>query len=387
MNRIKELHQLAMDFAEKAFKANLEKDPDKAETLLRDAFKNESEAAKLLANDLTAEPTRSILYRSAASIGLDCGEFREAERLIAIALAGNPPEEISEELRDLLEQVYFRRHLDLRGLILESDEFQMSIAGRGVGLGITFHDAFIDRVVTTAKLFSRTVERKLGKTFREAGRIPKVLSEEFRLYLSTPRPASFAITFKIGRQKTLAFPDLIYPADVVDEFLTCIDLLQNSKEKALKERIIDEAYYNNFIGLTRQLAPDGEEVNIVGFTSMHKDQKREIALTRISDQIPLIGKLKEVKKEIERVSVTGQLLYADSRKKSEIQLIDEKGSQHRVIVPMGMMSDIVKPLWEDTVIVTGTRTDNAIRLEDIRKVREESDKPTSETIIPPLPQD
>lgn len=372
MNRVKELHQLAMDFAEKAFKAKLETDPDKAEDLLRDAFKRESEAANLLANDLAAEPTRSILHRSAASIGLDCGEFREAERLIAAALAGNPPEEIGEELRDLLEQVYFRRHLDLRGLVLERDEFQMSIAGRGVGLGITFSDAFIDRVVTTAKLFSRTVERKLGRAFREAGRLPKVLSEDFRLYLSTPRPASFAVTFKIGRQKTLAFPDLAYPADVIDEFLDGIDLIQHSEEKALKARIPDEAYYNNFIGLTRQLAPDGEEVNIIGFTAVHQEKKREVALTRISDQIPLVGKPSEVKGEVERVSVTGQLLYADSRKKSEIQLIDETGSRHRVIVPMGMMSDIVKPLWEDIVVVTGTRTDSAIRLEDIRKVREES---------------
>ena len=31
----------------------------------------------------------------------------EAERLIAAALSGDPPDEIAEELRDLLEQVYF----------------------------------------------------------------------------------------------------------------------------------------------------------------------------------------------------------------------------------------------------------------------------------------
>jgi hypothetical protein len=43
----------------------------------------------------------------AASLALECGALREAERLIAVALSGNPPEEIAEELRDLLEQVYF----------------------------------------------------------------------------------------------------------------------------------------------------------------------------------------------------------------------------------------------------------------------------------------
>jgi hypothetical protein len=35
--------------------------------------------------------------------------LREAERLIAVALSGDPPDEIAEELRDLLEQVYFDR--------------------------------------------------------------------------------------------------------------------------------------------------------------------------------------------------------------------------------------------------------------------------------------
>ena len=32
---------------------------------------------------------------------------KRAERLIAVALSGEPPEEIAEELRDLLEKVYF----------------------------------------------------------------------------------------------------------------------------------------------------------------------------------------------------------------------------------------------------------------------------------------
>jgi hypothetical protein len=52
------------------------------------------------------EPTRSVLHRSAATLALDCGEYREAERLVATALAGNPPEPIANELRDVLAAVY-----------------------------------------------------------------------------------------------------------------------------------------------------------------------------------------------------------------------------------------------------------------------------------------
>jgi hypothetical protein len=43
-----------------------------------------------------------VLHRSAASLAVDCLQLREAERLIGRALAGNPPPDIDDELRDLL---------------------------------------------------------------------------------------------------------------------------------------------------------------------------------------------------------------------------------------------------------------------------------------------
>ena len=91
--------------------------------------------AKLKAR-LEFEPTRSVLHRSAASLALECDEIREAERLIGRALSGNPPDEIAEELRDLLEDVYFLRHLSLRGIVLQPDEFQLSLEGDAIGFGI-----------------------------------------------------------------------------------------------------------------------------------------------------------------------------------------------------------------------------------------------------------
>jgi hypothetical protein len=73
---------------------------------LRQALEHERQAAELAAPDLSLEPTRSVLHRRAATLAWQCGEFREAERLISTALSGTPPEMIAEELRDLLLQVY-----------------------------------------------------------------------------------------------------------------------------------------------------------------------------------------------------------------------------------------------------------------------------------------
>jgi len=114
MKSINELHEQAMDFADQAFVAKHRGDRELAQRLFYQAFERESTAAELIKDDIKAEPTRSVLYRSAAMLAMDCGELRAAEQLIATALSGNPPQEIVNELRDLLEQVNFVRHLALR---------------------------------------------------------------------------------------------------------------------------------------------------------------------------------------------------------------------------------------------------------------------------------
>ena len=105
MKSVKELHKKAMDLAEFAFVAKLRGDSVKAEGLLRQAFEYESQAARLVPDEPSSEPTRSILYSSAATLALDCHELCEAEELIAEGIAGNPAPEIEQELRDLYKQV------------------------------------------------------------------------------------------------------------------------------------------------------------------------------------------------------------------------------------------------------------------------------------------
>ncbi|MEH2373693.1 hypothetical protein [Nostoc sp.] len=40
---------------------------------------------------LDAEPTRSVLHRSAATLAINCGKFRAAERLIAMSAVVTEP--------------------------------------------------------------------------------------------------------------------------------------------------------------------------------------------------------------------------------------------------------------------------------------------------------
>ncbi|WP_414578383.1 hypothetical protein [Anabaena sp. CCY 9402-a] len=120
MNQIQDLHKQAMDFAEMAQVAKLKGDSVSALKLSKQAFEKERLAAELIVNNLAAEPTRSVLHRSAATLAIDCGEIAAAERLIAIALSGNPPQEIAEELKDLFVQINIDKYFARRGIEFDS---------------------------------------------------------------------------------------------------------------------------------------------------------------------------------------------------------------------------------------------------------------------------
>src|SRR5437868_4896270 len=121
MSQMHDLHHNAMRLVDEADQSRRAGNLQAARAQLREAFEQERQAAAVSAEDLNLEPTRSVLHRSAASLALECGALREAERLIAVALSGNPPEAIAEELRDLLEQIYFGGKKGRKSLTRNSD--------------------------------------------------------------------------------------------------------------------------------------------------------------------------------------------------------------------------------------------------------------------------
>ncbi|MDX2243350.1 MAG: hypothetical protein NW224_21935 [Leptolyngbyaceae cyanobacterium bins.302] len=124
MSQIQTLHQQAMDLAEAAAVARLRGASEEAVQLMRQAFEQETQAAALIASILDAEPTRSVLHRSAASLAVECGEIRTAERLITTALSGNPPAEIAEELKDLFIQINLSQYLKRQGIDIDIKDLQ-----------------------------------------------------------------------------------------------------------------------------------------------------------------------------------------------------------------------------------------------------------------------
>jgi len=378
MKEIKHIHRQAMEHSDLAIIARMKGDEQAAINHVVSAFELEAQAANALLNHMDAEPTRSVLFRSAATLARDCGRYADAAKLVYRALAGDPPPEIATELQDLLEQVSFHRHLELRGVTLSEEEIQMAITGTSVGFGMASTDVFLGRVRSTETLLYRTAERKQNRPYRDRGRRDSQLSQDVELYMSVPRAACFAVTFRVGASQQPSLPGLSQGQQVIDELLDCLQLYSSGDESQLKERIAEEAYYRNFVSLARTLQPDGTKVNMVGFTAVRRGTIKQVAMTQALREAPalapkdvLVDEDKNNGKQDEGlVQLRGELQIANATKKSvtqsgEIEIVTEGNVRVKVVVPPGMMSDIVKPLWETEVEVTGIRKGKKIYLMQI----------------------
>ena len=120
----------------------------------------------------------------------------------------------------------------------------------------------------------------MGQEFREGGgRRPKNLAGSLELYMSVPRPASFAVTLRLGQSTQMALPGVDLSTDTMKSLLDGLSLINVGDFESLKESIPDDSYRINFMGLAERLAPDGREIRTVGFTSASSEGERVVALS------------------------------------------------------------------------------------------------------------
>jgi hypothetical protein len=268
--------------------------------------------------------------------------------------------------------------LALRGMELRPNEVQMSLAGKEVGYGIAPMESFLKRIQNTASLLFRTAERKRKLPYRDSGRIGRSITDNLQFFLTVPRAASFAVTFRLGETQQLNLPGFSMGEEVIDEVLDCLELYRGGNEQELRQRIHEEAYYLNFVSLAGTIAPDGEKVRLVGFTATRKGSTKEVSLTRPASEAPIVRASdvttvrNQTQADADTVEVRGVLRFANSLKKTdEIQIVSEGSVRHTVVVPEGMMSDIVKPLWDSEVVISGVQRGKKIHLMQIRAAQAE----------------
>lgn len=372
MNDIKRTHRDAMNLLDEADIALRRGDLDSAQGLRRSALDSEIRAADMAAPLLELEPTRSILHRSAASIAIALGETARAKQLIYAALAGNPPSSVREELENMLEDISFRRHLQIKGVELTNEELQLSIAGEGIGFGVAPIDEVVTRIENAKLLLTRTAERILHRPYRSAGRQAREVQDLITPMIGTPRAASFAVSLKLGRLQQTAFAGLGRTEQIVDELMECLDLFADQNESALRRKIPESDYYRNFLALSTAISPDGRIVNLVGFATSRSDGAREVAIrkSRESGEEMLSHSARNdprilKDRPLTPIEISGQLRFADALKENPAIKLKSGKKTFNVIVPTGI-DDIVRPLWGQWVTIAGERAGRDIRLSRIR---------------------
>lgn len=361
-----------MDLAEEAFELQRRGDREMSDSLFVEALQLEQKAAIMLPADLKNEPSRSILFRSAASLAYNVGDFETAEKLAANGLIGYPPPEIADELRDLLDDVTFGRHLSTKGMELSGAEWKMTLLGPAITKGLAPSDELLSRVEKVSTLIRRTVERKLNLPFQINQKTPEARRDRYGLFVKAMVPSSFAVVFQLGKpdkQMTL-WEDDLEPQEVVDEVLRCLEYVQEDDVDELRKRIQDEAYYDNFVGLAKQIAPDGKDIKTVGFTVVRDGQDKPVSIRRNRKEIKarFVTSPVEGPEERETVTLEGILTFANtprSRKYGKVKLRPEQDQQEIPInVPIGLMKDVVQPHYDERVIITVVVKDGQYYFED-----------------------
>ena len=358
-------HNIAMEFADLGLRNRARGNGELALAYFKQAL--DFELAAIAELDRADGLAWSVLHRSAGTLALDCRQFRQAEQITAQALAGEPHPDIVVELRDLWEQIQFQRHLDLNGVALQDAELQVSLSGPEVNTGIAPLNAIYGRIDSIEKLIHRTAERKLGRHFREGGQAIKEVRDNYRMLVSVPQEGSFAVTLKFGSLIQPALPGMSDAVSVMDEFMQLIGLVNRSRDDTIQDLITDPAYLRNFFGLAKKIAPDGERVRQVAFTTIRDGSEHPVALTRPADEIALPSATVPPDADAETVVLRGILCYADATRGTgnRIKVIDPESKTHLVQVPAGMMNDIVRPLWDEPVVIRGIRTGNRTTLDTI----------------------
>ena len=353
---LRTLHSDAMDLAEKAMIERARGNHTTAIKHLRKAFHKEEMAARKAVETGVPEPALSILLKSAAHLAVDVGELRHAEKLVASALAGDPPNELAHELRGLLEEVGFHRHLDLQGVELQSNDVQMVLVGAAVAPGMAASDEFVGRVKTFQSLIYRTSESDEGIDYRERGDPKQEIERPLQLFVSMPRAASFAVSLKIASAKGQGEFSFAKSSVVLDKLLDRLGMFDRGEFESLKHELPKKGYYENFVKLASDLAPDGDRVRMVGFTSQRGQHERRIEMRRAPEAGS--GDTHALPTR-DRRSFTGRLFYYNENNEGSltVKIRTEDGAEYRLRSETDLLTKATKYVGRSgLVVITGVQT-------------------------------
>ena len=352
---IRNHHNEAMDIAFWANRARRSGDTERAVELFRQALDLELEAISQI-----SEPRGigwAVLHRSACWLALGCKRPDIAKGLAIRALAEEVDPGVDGELEQLLQQAFFDQHLQSNDIIIEDGEISLKLVGRLVSAGFTLLSEFDSRTASLQAMIYRIAQRKSNLPY--SGGVPSEIRNSFHAFISPPQVGSFAVSLRIGyANQQMSFPEFLPFDEVLNEFMDLMDMVGRVNISEIEGRIPDPAYQRNFLGLAKKFAPDGDRISGVGLSFVNDGYTRNVSVNVPARALPApvvegpgLGG--------ESFDVSGVLRYADAgarqQGRNQIRIVNENEPSFDLVVPVGLMDDIVRPLWNAHVTARVTR--------------------------------
>ncbi|WP_322508125.1 hypothetical protein [Anaerolinea sp.] len=363
------LHQQALEWADKAYIARKKGRWEASVEYARQALQYEIEAAEKLPPVSNSEPTRSILYRGAASLAYQAKDYKLALQLIEKGRTPHAPEEILFDLDNLAQDVRFALYLQEIGFTLSNEEALISLRGQATGYGTILYKEFIRRLNALMNLLQRTAERLNHREYRRSGRPER---QVFEPMIATAPPGSFAFKLRLALADITQLSLWVNTENILSEIVTNIEIATANNPEVLKERFLAQTsseeqanlYLRNFLAITKQIAPDGKHIEEFSITTV----RQQVLLTsaqgkNIQDTLQSILQDDE-SGQGEPITVIGELDRADKRK-NKIEITEERTYKTYTVVVKEGLEDVVRSYFGERVTVQGMIKNDSIYLQDI----------------------
>lgn len=361
MSTASDLHVEAMELTDRALAARHAGAEEQARELFRQAYAKEVLGIEALKEDDLRGTWYSILHRSAANLALQGNLPRDAERVVARILAGEPHPAIAPELRDVWEQALSMQRFPIAVSEPASYEMNMVFSGDAVGNGFAQASEVLDRIQNSEKLVQRIIQRRLGKPYKST---VEAAARNYGLRMAVPKAGSFAVGLRLEPRLEPPKEARIDSGEIIGEFIDLMDMLNQNRLGDIQKRIPDTGYFTNLLALGRTIMPDGIRIAQVSiFSEGGNGARRATTLVRPSYEIPLSSDVEMM--EPAETLIIGRLRYVNGLKPNTIKVVDDAGISHKLAVSSEQLEGIGS-YWAQRVVVTGTYDGRDMVLDNIQ---------------------
>ncbi len=254
-------HDEAMAIVNEARAAERAGDKSRSLELLRAAYRREQVAACSLEPVPESEPTRTVLFRSAASLAFQAEDYQEACSLAFDGLTGNSPQEYSAELLEIASYAKFRLQLISQNLHVPSAEITLILRGPHVSIGL----APAKQTTLILRRIETLLRMRVGDFFKNQAKAaglewPVESTKLFDVFMRRVAAEEFAVAFQVGLHEQLSFGAASPDSQIIADFMRDLQVVINRGHSGAKP--------DKFSARVLKLEPDGKEVTSIEITSM-----------------------------------------------------------------------------------------------------------------------